>query len=289
MTVDRSKERHHYVSQWYLRFWSEDWNGEDGTVWVHSIDGRKAFRTSTRTIASEKGLHDTANQDPDLSKVDYEDRITRLELLYAKRWVSLWEEMANDGRRMNLARFLALQHLRHPNQISIHKEFSERIRGVALNADPNDLIEVSDGKRSGRIVAAEVLKNTQNIPHAAKGGYFRSMRSEVEHLAGLFFERKWALITATDPTFITTDCPIGLLRNRARNQSFGFATPGTMILFPISPHRLLMIDDDLAYPVNLLPLKKLGDLNEMIAQSAQRFAFAWGETPKRLSFPLTGE
>ena len=65
--------------------------------------------------------------------------------------------------------------------------------------------------------------------------YFMNEFSEI------FMKKKWSIITSEEKKFITSDNPI-IIHNNLTN-IFGLNTQGTIILFPISPKRLLQLED----------------------------------------------
>lgn len=53
-------------------------------------------------------------------------------------------------------------------------------------------------------------------------------------------------VFAEEPVFITTDTPVAIV-NRTRER-FGIKTPGTILSLPLSPTRVLLMDDRLDQP-----------------------------------------
>ena len=60
-------------------------------------------------------------------------------------------------------------------------------------------------------------------------------------LAQELLKKRWWVSFTDTASFITTDTPV-IVVNPER-QSFGINTPGTVLSFPISPTRILMMDD----------------------------------------------
>jgi hypothetical protein len=59
-------------------------------------------------------------------------------------------------------------------------------------------------------------------------------------LAEFFMRMRWAVVLSDKPRFITTDHPVTAIHPTLDFQ--GFANPQTMVIFPLSPHRLLIMD-----------------------------------------------
>lgn len=65
-------------------------------------------------------------------------------------------------------------------------------------------------------------------------------------LAQELLKKRWWVSFTDTPSFITTDTPVVVVN--PERQSFGINTPGTVISLPISPTRILMLDDRLDQP-----------------------------------------
>ena len=72
--------------------------------------------------------------------------------------------------------------------------------------------------------------------------------------------------------FITSDKPVIL--EHPSQQTFGFATPSSIVMFPLSPKRLLVLDDKHSEPANqYYPLQKsaAASFNHAIWRNGSRF------------------
>jgi len=73
-------------------------------------------------------------------------------------------------------------------------------------------------------------------------------------LAEILVKMRWAIQFSDTPVFITTDNPVVVLHPSLTFR--GFTNPETMVVFPLSPTRVLMMDNRHAepdghyYPVN---------------------------------------
>jgi hypothetical protein len=67
------------------------------------------------------------------------------------------------------------------------------------------------------------------------------VQSEATDIAEIFLEKRWSIIVSQDPSFITSDKP--LAKENLEKKLFGFGSKGTMVTFPLSPIRLLVMDD----------------------------------------------
>ena len=83
-----------------------------------------------------------------------------------------------------------------------------------------------------------------------------------------------------EPAFVTSDNPVVLNRGSCQRRAFGFGTPGTQILFPCSPNRLLAISDDWPHEFAHYRLADADIFNRMIADEAVRFVFVSKNDPE---------
>lgn len=99
-------------------------------------------------------------------------------------------------------------------------------------------------------------------------------------MAEVLVARRWGVVFNCEPVFVTSDCPVVRDRGSCQWTVFGFGTPGTQILFPCSPTRLLTISDDWPYEFAHYKLANADIFNQMIAQGAVRFVYASKNDPK---------
>jgi hypothetical protein len=71
--------------------------------------------------------------------------------------------------------------------------------------------------------------------------FVKSIRQNATHLAEILIQKRWSVVFSETPVFITTDAPVMLVHQT--REVFGFGTPGTIVSFPVSPTRVLMMDD----------------------------------------------
>ncbi len=53
----------------------------------------------------------------------------------------------------------------------------------------------------------------------------------------LFLAKRWSITVSDEPVFITSDSPVVIVNDK--HKPYGIKTKGTVIIFPISPTRLL--------------------------------------------------
>lgn len=102
--------------------------------------------------------------------------------------------------------------------------------------------------------------------------FIDSLHSNAVPFAEILMEKRWSVIFCDEPLFITTDKPV-VIENIER-QNFGLKTKGTIITFPLSPTRVLVMDDRHDKPNGrYYPLgnHSPGPLNLALWRGAQQF------------------
>ena len=66
---------------------------------------------------------------------------------------------------------------------------------------------------------------------------------EGKWLAKVLLKKRWSVIVADEPVFVTSDNPVILDGPPDRNEGFGFGTRGMTVTFPLSPKMLLHLSD----------------------------------------------
>ena len=117
--------------------------------------------------------------------------------------------------------------------------------------------------------------------------HHRFFADQVQHqatyLAEILMKKRWSIVYTESNQFITTDKPV--FKQHQEKQIFGFGTEGTLISFPISQRRLLVMDDLHAEPANqYYPLKNgaLGAFNYDIWHNGSRFMISGRPIPEVL-------
>jgi len=245
--------RQHWVPQFYLRYFStpETKDRKYPQVWIFSKD-RKAGEpklTSIRKICATSNLYSPLSDSGDR---DYsvEKTIGNLEYLVSQIWPILASDFVDFERNTSVKKgvslFLAIMYLRHP---SVNRQ-GEYIHGQMVewyDKLPKDHlgrpcikeIEMNNEVRKVDISDWFNYKNWKKNDHHKF--FTDSIKSQAIFLAEIFLKKRWSVIFSKDPVFITSDKPLS--KHHESRETFGFATEGTFINFPLSPTRLLVMDD----------------------------------------------
>lgn len=267
---NRSKHQH-WVPQFYLKYFatpeSRDTDGEQ--VWIidRTHDTRQSRLTSVRNVCGKRYLYspEDVNGERDWT---LDDKLNDIESDLGALWPSLCDDMpalTDPKMRESLAMFVAVTHLRN-YEVFRTIDSAIELRTKLYGDLPKERIKpgAPDATDSGRFFA-------------------QMLDQEAERIAKTFFAKSWSIVFAEEDTFITTDRPVGFVHRT--NRKAGPGTQGALSLFPISPRRLLVINDLHAEPwkgyAQLLP-SDAGMFNRALWQSAVRFAITGRPVPEVL-------
>jgi hypothetical protein len=265
---------HHYVPQFYLRQWCD----EAGQLVVYPLDGRPPFRTTPHNVGAECNLYTPCPGATDV-RDDHEQWFSGWEGRFAKVWPDIFDRGENPPTRKNLARFLATLLIRHPAAREVVGDFNKRLRVLASGAPDDGHIAIRGRYGKAEIAVADIHQYAARNADEIRTDWLRVMPGCVRSVADELFARNWGVAFAESDAFVTSDMPVALNRGTCRKAKFGIGTPGTLIFFPVSPRRFLVIADEWEWPFMHY---KLGDERVFIrrvVRSARRFVFARREMP----------
>ena len=265
---------HHYVPQFYLRQWCD----AVGQLVVYPLDGRPPFRTNPRNVAAECNLYTPLLGAPAV-RDDHEKWFSGWEGLFSNEWPEIFDRGENPRTRKNLARYLATLLIRHPVAREIVGDINKRLRTLASGVPDDRRIAVSGRSGVAEASVADIREYAATDPDGIRTDWLRVMPALARPLGDELFARKWAIVCADSDSFVTSDTPIVLHRGACRHAKFGVGFPGTIISFPISPRRFLVIADEWERPFMHCKLDDERVFIRRVIHGAGRFVFAQPESP----------
>lgn len=242
----------HWVPRFYLRYFStpETQFTENPQTWIFSKDDRNSDPklTNIKKICAKRFLYSPISKDGE-REWSLETRLADLESLLSKIWPTLADEYTDllwEPLRKAVSLFVAALYLRTPDGlrqcIDTHQHLVKQYDQIPKGPDgkPNiGYVEVN-----GKISEFDSsdwfeYKNWQANDHHRF--FCDSMQSLTAHLAKLMIQKRWSIIFSDHAAFITSDKPVCM--DHREKEKFGFGTKGTIITFPLSPTRLLVMDD----------------------------------------------
>jgi hypothetical protein len=273
----------HWVPQFYLKYFAtlESHQAKNPQTWIFSKDEKDGDPklTNIRNICAKRFLYSPRNKDGQRGW-ELEERLSDLETLLSVIWPTLAEGHADllwEPLRKAVSLFVAVLYLRHPNNlkecIDAHKNLVKIYNQVPKNADGTPSITHVD-------VNGKLRRFDNSDWHEYKiwneddhhRFFCNSVQAHTGHIAKLLLKKRWSIIIADFPAFITSDNPV--CKDHLEKEKFGFGTQGTIVTFPLSPTRLLVLDDNNKEPAGqYYPLQEdgPGPFNLGIWRNSRRF------------------
>ena len=292
--MSKSKNQH-WVPQFYLREFATPDTREtkQPKVWIFSRDAKDGDEKLTwiRNVCAQRYLYSPKAADGERSwKVD--DDLEGVEMLLAQFWSEIstdFIDLANESIRKALSLFIATNYVRHPANIRTMKEIHRQLLQFyeALPKNSEGTPDISSFSFNGKEYPLDTSdwhsyrKLDENDHHHF---FVKRIRADVGHLAEIILRKRWSVAFTDKPHFITSDKPV-ILQNLEKER-FGFGTAGSIISFPLSPTRLLIMDDRYEKPPNqyyqLIP-EILGGYNFSIWRESTRFMITGRAIPDVLN------
>lgn len=260
-------KRQHWVPCFYLRYFAtpETRESRNPQVWALSKHEGGPLLTSIRNVAQQRYLYSPTDEagnrqwDMETNLAEYEGVIRQVWPLLAEDFVDLHED---ESIRKGLALFVALLYLRHPHRLAeigrIHTRLVELYGAFPKDEQGRPLIqEVENNGVIRPFDNSDWIRYKTAGPNEKKQMFIDSVKQNAIHIVKILMQKRWSVVFSKEPVFITTDTPVAVA-NLSRTV-FGLNTPGTVISFPLSPTRVLMMDDRHDEPKgNYYPLSDAG-------------------------------
>lgn len=292
--VKNRPKHQHWVPQFYLRYYAtpETRESKQPQVWILSKDDSDGDEklTNVRNICGQRYLYspmlETGDRDWTLDGLlnDLESGLAPIWPTLAKSYVALDD---SDLRR-GVALFLAVTYLRNPDirmlMERLHSKIVEACDTAPKLADGTPDIEGVEINGKYHPISTADWHGYRSWGEAKHDEFFAQLvRSDATRIAEHLIRKRWSIVFADEDTFITTDKPVGL--QHETRKKFGIETQETIITFPVSPTRILILDDMHSEPGNqYYPLNKGSGpaFNVTLWQSARRFLITGRPVPEVL-------
>jgi hypothetical protein len=241
----QKKKRNHWVPQSYLRHFAADVDRRK--VWVlkrESNDGPEL--KPIKKVATEFYLY--APHGPDGRDYSFEDKLASVEQMFGGPFWNLvatdYIDLCDNTVRKALSLLVAVMHLRNPLHLEQMRVLHKQMVGLyAQFPELPDEVEIA-GK------TYELDKDSwPSFSNAGENDIKRMWLDNVGSatwLAEILMGMRWAILLSEEPVFITTDNPVVTLHPSL--QFRGITNPETSVVFPLSPTRLLHIDNRMSEP-----------------------------------------
>jgi hypothetical protein len=271
-----STRRQHWVPQFYLKWFatSESRTKENPRVWVY-FKGHTPKQIAISNIAAESYIYsplDTSGQRHD----GVEHWLGELEDNCAPVWNSLAESDFDFGphnaTKYILASFVAVQATRIPKHRDFVSNLHERLveEFDRLPKDLHGRPEISSLWVGDKVIPLD-RSGWESFRDASEEEIKRMFLDQLlgfrERLIPMILGKRWSMIRAPEPGFVTSDCPVCFPNGQDVRKP-------AIILLPLSPTRLLQLDDNHKLPSGLIynaSPERVLELNKQIFQGIDRF------------------
>jgi len=236
----------HFVPRFYLKeFATDETYGKKRKeqVYIYNKKNEDLDIRNIRKIAKEYFLYSPKDSNGNRSMY-MENRLKEIEDVVSLIWKDFsnkYIDLEDYNTKKVIALFLSSLMLRHPNNLKRnenHRDFL--INDIIKHNPPNNqkitfIVNGEEQEFDISEITKEISEYEKSMLLVENIDYFTNKYSEI------FMEKKWSIITSEEKKFITSDNPIVISNNLT--DIFGLRTKGTIILFPISPKRLLQLED----------------------------------------------
>ena len=258
-------KRQHWVPRFYLKEFSIDANRKEHQVWIFSNTQGDPQCVNVKDIAVKKYLY-TPKDANNIRDWYMEDKLASLESTISTIWpifANGYIDLNNDSNRKIISLFMAILFLRHPKRIQEYSVFQNNLIDFynTLPKDQDNRPDISHfiikGKKFELDKSAwqEYSNPTTYDKEKLFVDYIERMAVDI---ANVLMKKRWSIIVSETKKFITSDNPIILTNiNSDKIENLGFKKKGTRVTFPISPTRVLILDDLYKEPSSqYYPIKK---------------------------------
>jgi hypothetical protein len=267
-------KRCHWVPQAYLRYFAA--NESHTKIWRFSKDSGDPELKPIEKVAVRHHLY--VPLDPATGKRDdsFEQKLSQLEGYFADPvWRALQTEMLDlswKELRMLVSLVVSVMYLRTPIHYKYVKQFHRKMVMAVERLDEVPT-NIKLGSRELQIDPESWPAYRDASEDDLKRMWISQMNNASEY-AEMLLGMRWSMVIAEQPTFITSDNPVAILHPSLTFQ--GLSNSETLVLFPISPQRILIMDHRHEQPSGqYYPLQGDGAAqNVLIWRNAIEFMFS---------------
>jgi len=189
-----------------------------------------------------------------------EDKLAGLESITSQ----IWNKFANDRIALSpqmkkcIALFISTLIFRHPDNLDKNEHMKLFLYNEVMKNIPKGETQftfLANGKES--IIDVSEMEEALNASEYDKSMYFiDNIDYFALDCAERLVKKKWSIIASEEKVFITSDRPVVI--SNPKTGLLGIESPGVIISLPLSPTRLLILEDNINNEENLIeyPLNK---------------------------------
>jgi hypothetical protein len=218
-------------------------------VWIFSKESSDPLLTGIQQVAAQCFLYSPKDRSG-IRNWDMETKLADLEGLMASIWPSLANGIVDlyggTEIRKALALFVSTLLLRHPRRLAETERIHSQMVAAYGSLPKDDVGRPTVGTVGYKGIVRPFDNSTWDEyrkagPNNIQQMFVDALRQNAINCAEILLKKRWYVVFSSRPAFITTDNPVAVINSK--REVFGLATPGTEVLFPLSPTRVLIIDD----------------------------------------------
>lgn len=245
--MNKSK-RNHWVPQVYLKLFAAD-QPKRAKIWTFGKTGGDPELKPIKRVAVKFYLY-TPIASSGQRDYRFEQKLSEIERIMG---YSFWKEIANgyvdfnhQSIRKGIALMMAVMLLRNPKQFrKFQAQHQNMVRMLKSFDSLPDQVEV--GGKVYDLDTKDWEKYSSLDENNQKELWINIIKDARSYALDLM-KMRWSVLCVDTPLYITTDNPVAILHP---DLSFkGIRNPMTTIMFPLSPTRVLYLDNKLDEPAN---------------------------------------
>jgi hypothetical protein len=241
----QKKKRNHWVPQSYLRHFAAD--ADRRRVWVLKREGNDDPELKPiKKVATEFYLY--APRGPNGRDYSFEDKLASLEQMFSGPFWDLattdYIDLCDNTVRKALSLLVAVMYLRNPSYLEQMRTLHRQVVGLCSQfTEPPDALEIAGQTYE---VDKDSWASYRNADEDDIKRMWLDNVGSATWLAELLMSMRWAILLSEEPAFITTDNPVVTLHPSLKFR--GIKNAETSVVFPLSPTRVLHIDNRMSEP-----------------------------------------
>lgn len=226
----------HFVPQFYLKYFTS--NKERDKIWTYDKPSKKSFETSIKNVACQKGFYDSKWIDNIyLQEQTLENTYADFESFFAPQYLSFLDSLnhktfyLSESMKQMFATYLMVQITRTQEHRIVLEQMNTEINKQLINKG----FSTEDKRKLGL--------NIDELD--SKQIHLKNILSFNFHQSGvnILLNHMWLIYhNITNIPFYTSDNPVNYCSSLSV-ESFGLASKGIEISFPLSPEYMLVICD----------------------------------------------
>ena len=248
-------KKQHWVPRFYLKEFSipETRHSKHPKVWVFSKHEGDPTIVGVKDVAAKRYLYSPKNSDGERSWAT-EDKLASLESILSAFYPHIAHDFVDleaTWVRKGLSLFISTLMLRHPKNIEQYNSFQEQLIEFYASIPKDEygrpnISHVETPKGTLEFDASGWHQYKNPTDYDQRKFFVDQIHREAVFAAELLMKKRWSVVFSEEPCFITTDHPVVTFNQE--KEHFGLATRGTFLSFPLSPTRILLLDDRFEEP-----------------------------------------